>query len=540
MSDASSTRPFPALRSAAPWIALLVIIAGAAAIRLHLLDVPLERDEGGYAYFGQRLLAGEPPFASGYTIHLPGTTAVYAAAMAAFGQTTEGVRLGLIIANALTILLIFFLARSSHGNVGAIAASATYATLSLSPQLLGPFGHANHFVTLFGVAGLWALSRALPSGRLVWFGAAGLLFGLAPVMKQSGAVFPVFAAGWLVWLRLRAGQDGRRALRREAPVLFGASMIGLALTSVLLAAASVLPRAWFWISTYASAYAGMETTAGGLRNLGTRLSLIVPASLGFLALALAGLVLSKPPGAEPTPLAGRGFAAALLGATFAAACPGLYFRHHYFIPMIPAVALLCARSVAILARRSGPGTAAGLIAVSAAVLQTLTADVDVLFRLSPVQVSRRVYGANPFPESIEVARYLAANSGPDDRIAVLGSEPQINFYAQRRSATGFMYLYPLVEPNPFGPAMQKQLIREIEQASPAFLVWVDIPSSWAARVGAARPIVTWAGEYLASGYHLVGRVAIRGPDRTDYAWGPDAVRLGVEGANILVFRRNGP
>ncbi len=37
------------------WIVVAVIILSAAAIRVHLLGVSMERDEGEYAYAGQML-----------------------------------------------------------------------------------------------------------------------------------------------------------------------------------------------------------------------------------------------------------------------------------------------------------------------------------------------------------------------------------------------------------------------------------------------------------------------------------------------------
>jgi hypothetical protein len=539
MLDAPAAREF-APRRAAPWLALALILCSAAAVRVRLLDVPLERDEGGYAYFGEQMLEGVPPFASGYTMHLPGTTTAYAVAMAAFGRTARGARLGLLVANALAILFVFLLSRLASGSLGAVAAAATYAVLSVSPEVLGPFGHANHFVTLFGVAGLWALGRAQVSGRLAWFAGAGLLLGLAPVMKQSGAVFPAFAVCWLAWSRWRAGPEARRTSARQAAVLVGASMAGLALTLGLLALSGVLPKAWYWVFTYAGAYSGMETAADGLRNLGSRLSRLLPVSIGFVLLSLVGLALPEPAGEAQRPLAGRAFPAALLAATFAAACPGWYFRHHYFIPMLPAVALLCGRAVAALASGGTARRVAAAAAVTAACVQSLAAQRDVLFRLSPVDVARQVYGANPFPESVEVARYLAAHTGASDRIAILGSEPQILFYAHRRSATGYLYLYPLVEPNPLGPAMKDELIREVVAAQPRYVVWVDVPSSWTFRVAAAEPLVRWAGNFLESSYVLDGRVAILGPRRTEYAWGEEAARLGADRANILVFRRVAP
>jgi hypothetical protein len=530
----------PALAAIAPWIALAAIACGAVAVRVRLLDVPLERDEGGYAYFGQRMLEGEPPFASGYTIHPPGTPAAYAVALATFGNTARGVRLGLVVANAATILFIFLLVRRIHGSAGAVSAAAAQAVLSLSPDLLGPFAHANHFVVLFAVAGLWAFAEALASRRLGWFAAAGLLLGLAPVMKQPGAVFPAFALCWLLWSRLMERPRATNSLVREAVVLSGASLAGPLATVGLLAAAGVLPQAWRWLVTYAGAYAGMQSLADGVRLLGSRISQIGLSSLGFAVLAVAGLMLRGGEGWGRTSPAGRLFAGALLAFSFAAVCPGLYFRHHYFLLMVPAVALLVGRAVACVAR-SGPVPAlAGFAALGISSAQGVLAHRDLLFTMTPVEIARKLYGANPFPESVEVARYLEANGRPDDRIAILGSEPQILFYAHRRSATGYLYLYPLVEPNPLGPAMREELIQEIEAARPAFVVWVNIPASWETRVRAAQRVVTWADSYLSSGYDLVGRVAIRGPRQTDYAWDAEAARLGPQGGNLLVFRRRGP
>ena len=59
-------------------------------IRVRLLEMPLERDEGEYAYAGQLLLQGIPPYELAYNMKLPGTYFAYAAGMAVFGQTIGG------------------------------------------------------------------------------------------------------------------------------------------------------------------------------------------------------------------------------------------------------------------------------------------------------------------------------------------------------------------------------------------------------------------------------------------------------------------
>jgi len=39
---------------------------------------PLDRDEGEYAYFGQLLLEGVPPYAGAYNLKVPGIYGAYA------------------------------------------------------------------------------------------------------------------------------------------------------------------------------------------------------------------------------------------------------------------------------------------------------------------------------------------------------------------------------------------------------------------------------------------------------------------------------
>ena len=96
-------------------------------------------------------------------------------------------------------------------------------------------------------------------------------------------------------------------------------------------------------------------------------------------------------------------------------------------------------------------------------------------------LARLIYGRNPFPESVPIARYLREHTAPGDRVAVVGSEPQIYFYAGRRSATGYIYTYPLMELQPYATAMQQAMIREIESADPRYVVFVRAVGSWLVR-----------------------------------------------------------
>src|ERR1700734_3263261 len=90
-----------------PYLLLLLILAFNFAIRWHLRDMPLERDEGEYAYAGQLILQGIPPYRLAYNMKLPGTYVAYAAIMAVLGQTARGIHLGLLLMNAISVVLLY-------------------------------------------------------------------------------------------------------------------------------------------------------------------------------------------------------------------------------------------------------------------------------------------------------------------------------------------------------------------------------------------------------------------------------------------------
>ncbi|TAL03206.1 MAG: hypothetical protein EPO07_06530, partial [Verrucomicrobia bacterium] len=143
------------LRRHWPRIALGLTLLLVLVVRVRLRDMPLERDEGEYAYAGQLILHGVPPYQEAFNMKLPGTYAAYALIMAVFGQSASGIHLGLALVNAASVFLIFLIGRELLDNVAGVAAAIAYALLSLSPSVLGLAAHATHFVVLPALAGLW-------------------------------------------------------------------------------------------------------------------------------------------------------------------------------------------------------------------------------------------------------------------------------------------------------------------------------------------------------------------------------------------------
>jgi hypothetical protein len=89
---------------------LLASLATVIYVRVRLLTMPLERDEGEYAYAGQLILDGHPPYQFAYNMKMPGVYLVYAGAMALFGQSPTGIHLAVLLVNLASTLLIFLLA----------------------------------------------------------------------------------------------------------------------------------------------------------------------------------------------------------------------------------------------------------------------------------------------------------------------------------------------------------------------------------------------------------------------------------------------
>ncbi len=169
----------------------------------------------------------------------------------------------------------------------------------------------------------------------------------------------------------------------------------------------------------------------------------------------------------------------------------------------------------------------------------MAANRGIWFRLTPVQATCVIYGPDPFPEAEVIAAYIREKSPPTARLAVLGSEPEIYFLAHRRSATGYIYTYGLMEPQPFARNMQDAMIGEIETNAPEFVVFADNPLfSWGRRPDSDLKIFEWWNS-CQTNYTRVGLADVISTTETKFAWGVDEVaRYGkIRGIGLEIFRR---
>jgi hypothetical protein len=524
-----------------PWVAIAGVIIAAAVIRYHLLSIPFERDEGEYAYIAQQMLKGVPPYVSAYSMKLPGIYFVYAMIMSVFGQTHTAVHLGLLICNAATIFIVFLLTRKLVSSLAGVVAGCAYAILSLTHQVTGLWANAEHFVLLPAFLGLMLIYNYGNKNKYFWLFTAGLLLGFAFIIKQHGIFFVLLGALYLLYSGLR-----------QRPILW----INTIVTQIVFAAGAIIPfsivcflfwrngtfdKFWYWTFTYAREYATSLTLSEGQDCFVRQIWRIIkdaPIIWGLAAGGLSAFILIRQY---------RQWAVFIIGLllfSFLAVCPGFYFRGHYFIFILPSVAIFAGIALATI-----DGLFQKIMPVFLRVIMTAAIGLGVagyslytmrgyIFYLSPEDVCRKVYGANPFPESLRIAEFIRNNSDANDTVAVIGSEPQIYFYSGRRSATSYIYTYPLMEPTKAAGKMQQEMITQIETAKPAFLVLVRVSTSWIVQPGSKQDIFKWVDPYINNFYNMVGVIDIPSSGQANYYWNSQVEnRIPESNFWVMVFKR---
>jgi len=375
--------------------------------------------------------------------------------------------------------------------------------------------------------------------------AGGVLFGIGLGIKPNCLFFTAFAGLYLLFCLIRQRPfDWRVFIGKGALFAFGV-LLPFALVFLAFWRFELLKMYLFWRFELTREYASALPISAGLEILKLRIPYVVRPTALVWVMAAIGLIV---------PVWNRKtrerivFTAGLVFFSVLAACAGFYFRPHYFQFLVPAGALLAAIGADwiydIIIRRRWVLSAKlkPVILVLIIMFYPVYQQRNYLFNMSPTEVSRSSYGINPFPESLEIARFIKENSTAEDKIAVLGSEPQIYFYSDRHAATGHMYMYHLMgnhldEGSGYDLKFQNELISQVESAEPKFLVFVAIPFSWLTKQDSEKLIFEWFQGYANAHYRRVGFIDIY-RDRTIYRWNEEAIGYrSRSGSWVAVFQR---
>lgn len=505
------------------WVGAVLVLVLTSLIRFRFLQVPLERDEGEFAYVGQLILKGVPPYSDACNMKFPGAYYLYAGVMGVFGQTVAGIHLGLWLANTVAAILVYRLGRRFLDGPSSAVACAVFALMTLSPTLQGTSAHATQFLLPFVLGGFLLLLDGKGRTSRAKLLTSGALFSLAIIVKQHAVLFALFALLLVLlgWSRPEGG--GFRSRVREALILCAGLAAPLLLMGLGLAWAGLFPKFWFWTVIYAREYVTILSLRQGLATF----FIAAPRALAYWGWVLAGafgggVALM----ADRTLAPSRAILLTFFVFSFLSVCPGFYFRPHYFITLVPALALLvgCAsQSMASLLARQLSFRHGGLAAFGAVVVIPLHVLGVVFFEADSYILSRVTYTEGCFPEMMAIGKQLRARMAPGDKLGILGSEPELYFYANCRAATGYLYTYPLMESQPIATWMQEDFCAQLEAGNPKFVVMVQNNNSWMAGPRSNRSLFPRLEKWMSGRYRIIGTVE-SAPNARDFEehWGPEA------------------
>jgi hypothetical protein len=362
---------------------------------------------------------------------------------------------------------------------------------------------------LLGIYVIFQLYKS-EKNKLFKYFISGVFFSLAFICKQSGLFFVFF--GFTVIITKEFNLKPLFSLLKHLTIFFLGFAVPVLIMFLYFYFFADFDKFWFWTVEYLSKYGNQVPVSEGLNMFKMGLISITAnySSVGYIALWVVSLIGIPLIFINKASRQNKILVFSFLLFSFLTIIPGFYFRAHYFIALLPAVALLIAVFFEFfnnffINKLKRPYLVYVSFLVFIILIGTgIKANADFLFKQNPKILGKRVYGSNPFVESIKIAEFLKQNTTKDDKIAVLGSEPQICFYANRYSATGYIYTYNLVELHSYALSMQKEMAKEIEVNKPKYILFINIDKSWLIRPNSETFIFKWANEYINKNYRLVG------------------------------------
>ncbi len=450
------------MRAAAVWTGLLLFYV---AVRLPLLAVPLERDEGLFGVMGQAILRGDLPYRDVFEHKPPGVFYLYALGLLAVPPTAAGVHAFLAVWNLGTSLCVGRLAATLAGRWAAPWAVLVFVVASAAPSVQGFSATSEMLLLLPLSASVFAAvvsTSATRARRAILVGVSGALAAATFWIKQPAVL--AAAAGPLAIILARRG-----ALRALLWWASGAAAVTVVAT-VPFALAGVWREFWYWSFTHSWLYGQLpvgnwpERLAGNLVEVGRDLGCA-------LVVALAGAIVGLQRARRQAWLV-LGF----LGLAVASALHSRFFYRHYFALLAPAVAVAAGTGIVWIEEAYGRRIAVAAAALTVAL--PVVARPWYWLRPDPTAVSVRMLGDQGFDAAAVVARYVRDRTAPDDRIFVYGSEPEIPFIAGRRDVNPFGMVYPLTWTWPRHREFQERVWASLERWPPVYLIAARNPRSF--------------------------------------------------------------
>lgn len=504
-----SVKPYDTPKMTLIFLGIIVFLY--IVLRLNIINIPLDRDEGIFAYIGQVINDNGVPYKDAIDQKPPVVFFIYALALKLVPPTSAGIHLFLHFYNLLTLVILFFAVKIySNSRFMALWTAFTYAVISSCPDLQGFTASTEMFMLLPISLSLLFIILAIRKERYSYYILSGVCGALTFWTKQTGAFVILFIVIYFISVSIQNIHQKKKTLLNAIKelLLWGSGFI---LITLLFAGYFYLHNAFdefvYWSFTHSFIYGKRVNVFMMFPQIARILQdifkgnfmIIVPGVIGCLI-----MIIKK----DQKGL----WALVFLLFSFLATCPGYAYRH-YFAQFVPGVAVACGIGIFYLVQLSPKKIkcAFSLFLICSIIITPLFVHFDYYIKNSPDETSRQYFGANPFPESVDLGKYIKERTGEKDTVFIFGSEAQIFVYSQRKSATSFALIYPLMSSYPKYKEFQQQTWKDIQKNKPEYIIFVGLPTSFLYDGKADLWILKKTIELISGEYNLEAVMTINHP-----------------------------
>jgi hypothetical protein len=504
------------------WLAVLAAFVFSGVARVPQAGVPFERDEGAYAYMSNVIDQGGLPYRDAFDHKPPGIYYIYNLSFRLFGHDVRAPRIMALLFVAVSCVVTFVFVYKTIGSISAgVLSMGLLAWGSASPAYAGFGANTEIFMLPFIAAGTLCLVGGGFSKRTCF--SSGLLYGVAFTIKQIALPIALFSFVCLVVHQWRS----RRKLFITAIVFFAGLLLPFALFTVWFSVQGGFKSYWAGFFVYNQSYATTLALVDIWNNLQQSMRFIFSLDPGtWLAAYLGILTLWLSP---VKPYYKFLIIAPLVGSLIAIATGG-YFFPHYFVILLPYFSMAAGIGGAAFGLHKAKHLGKWFLTL------LLIGSAIIGFRfsmMSNVEKLQVVYGSDLFSRALTVGRFLNSLADKNATVFIIGSEPEILFYANLHASNRIYYYYPLTQPSPLRNDFRNEVMSSIINRPPEFLVQVNYPSSLSLQK-IVRDSFTYHVKTLFSDYQPFG-ICTEGADHVSLETGVPGMELA--NGSIIIYKR---
>ncbi len=452
------------------FVLLLIPIFTTILLRLNLIDFPLERDEGEYSYLGQLFLENIRPYTESFTMKLPGTYFFFGIIFQFFGESIRTIHITLLFIQILILFVLYFLLKDFFSDLVLFFIHMSFAVVNTAEIFLGFAFHATHLVSLFFLISFFLFIKAKNYSKNYLFFLSGFFLAISFLMKQQ-AMYLVLGSfiTYPIYLKLE-NYNLKKIFFSGLSFGIGFLFILFCLT-IYLIQNNILNDFWFWCFDYSSKYIGLVNINEGIQNFLYVTKIFHKNFPYMIPLFLFGLIFFPFVKLEKKD---KFLIINFLIFSFLTVTPGLFFRGHYFIPFLPFFIIFSGIPFLILEQKFQNKKIINLLFIIIILMNLygVNKNKDYYQKKDLIKTFRFNYLGAPFIEAKQISEFIKNESNLNDKIAIIGSEPEIFFYTKLKSLTGYIYLYPLMEKHIYSYKLLNDMFEKISNNKPKFIILV--------------------------------------------------------------------